>query len=209
MAMGSSSSSQSSGCVMSKGEIRAALQGKEAVQLFGGNFCSKEIGFLANELAKAENASRVTSLVFLCVTGSFYAHTIVGDEGMEHLPLQEGALNILEAVVDAGRISKLILHDVGITPLIMQRMVPALKRNNSLKCLDLGNNPLGPEGGRELAQALKDEGAALEELHLSDCQLGKTGIDEITQRRSFITRCLSRFLCVETMLFRQDALQKC
>lgn len=85
--------------------------------------------------------------------------------------LKDGAVDVLEAVIDAGRIGKLKFSKCQIGANCLRRMCEALKRNKTLRCLSVERDTLGLGALGELLS--KD--AALEELALVQCNLETEG----------------------------------
>eukprot|EP00933_Yihiella_yeosuensis_P034887 TRINITY_DN28390_c0_g1_i1.p1 TRINITY_DN28390_c0_g1~~TRINITY_DN28390_c0_g1_i1.p1 ORF type:complete len:466 (+),score=99.86 TRINITY_DN28390_c0_g1_i1:31-1398(+) len=97
----------------------------------------------------------------------------IGDTGLDPLML------VLERWDDSLKprvpLEKLNLGFNGIGPVGMRRIATMLSTSRHLEELVLEGNPLGPEGGEELAKGLLGNKGRVRRLHLTNCLLKEKG----------------------------------
>ncbi|KAA3672093.1 Ran GTPase-activating protein 1, partial [Paragonimus westermani] len=121
--------------------------------------------YLTQALQKGRQASNKRGLTLKVFSG--------GRNRLENV----GAQMLSEVFADMGSLEELSLYQNGIGIHGIEgihALVKILKRNPSLRLLNLSDNNLTPKGGEAIAKSLQSLGD-LEELYLSDCILRSTG----------------------------------
>jgi Ran GTPase-activating protein (RanGAP) involved in mRNA processing and transport len=121
------------------------------------------------------------------------------DLSWEDLSAEELGRSVGTLLASNGTITSLVMRGCSLRGASFRHLAHGLRSNTSLTRLDLLGNPLGDEGACCLAEALLVATLPLDDLDVTDCQIGAAGA-------SFLGEALERNVTLQRIWMHQNPL---